>query len=164
MSDAPTAANAGLSSCHICLKLAGADLHHCPRCGSALHKRKTESLQRTLALLVTAIGIGGLLAYDVAQRRREIGIRVALGARQHDVLRLVAAGALRLVMAGALLGVAGALLLGRSMAALLFRTSPADPVSLAAAVALLATVAVLACLVPARRASRVDPSIALRDG
>jgi len=54
MSDAPTAANAGLSSCHICLKLADADLHHCPRCGSALHKRKTESLQRTLALLVTA--------------------------------------------------------------------------------------------------------------
>jgi predicted permease len=116
-----------------------------------------------LALLVTALGLGGLIAYSVAQRTRELGIRMALGARLRAVLGLVLAQGLRLVGLGAVLGLAGAVALGRSMQALLFDTAPADPLALSAAVLLLLDVAVVASLLPALRASRIDPTIALRD-
>jgi len=117
----------------------------------------------SLALLVTALGIGGLMAYGVAQRRREFGIRMALGARGCDVLAHVLARGLRLVAGGVALGLVGAAWLGRSMSALLFETAPSDPVALSLAALALSSVAILACLLPAVRASRTDPSDALRD-
>jgi predicted permease len=116
-----------------------------------------------LALLVTAIGIGGLIAYSVAQRTREIGIRMALGARPRAVLAQVLGQGLRLVGLGALLGLAGAVMAGRSMQALLYQTAPADPLALSVSALLLLAVALAASLLPARRASRIDPAIALRD-
>jgi ABC-type antimicrobial peptide transport system permease subunit len=116
-----------------------------------------------LALLVTALGIGGLIAYSVAQRTRELGIRMALGARPLAVLGLILGQGLRLVALGCLLGGGGAILLGHSMRSLLFETAPADPLALMGAAALLVAVAAGASLVPASRASRIDPNSALRD-
>lgn len=120
-------------------------------------------LLAALALVVTALGIGSLMAYGVAQRRREIGIRMALGARSRDVLGHLLLRGLRLVSVGVALGLLGAVWLGRSMSALLFETAPTDPAALSLSALALAGVAVLACLIPASRASRIDPSVALRD-
>jgi predicted permease len=115
-----------------------------------------------IALLLAAVGIYGVMAYSVAQRTREIGIRMALGATRSDVLRMVGRGALILSGVGVALGLAGALGLTRFMKALLFGISPADPGTLAAVCGLLVLVTLGACYIPARRATRVEPVEALR--
>jgi len=116
-----------------------------------------------VALGLSAIGVYGVLAYLVTQRTREIGIRLALGARAGDVLRLMIREGMIPVAAGALAGVGASVLAGRMIRSLLFGVTPADPVSLAGAPLLLVGVALLACYLPARRALGVDPIMALRD-
>jgi putative ABC transport system permease protein len=115
-----------------------------------------------LALLLALVGIYGVTAYYVTQRTHEIGLRMALGARAGHILGLVVGRSLRLTLAGLALGLCGALALTRVMGSLLFEVKPADPATLAAAAAMLGAIALLACLLPARRATRVDPLIALR--
>jgi putative ABC transport system permease protein len=114
------------------------------------------------ALLLAAIGIYGVMAYFVDQRRREIGIRIALGAQPGDVLRLVLGRGLLLTAVGVVIGIFGAAALTRSLATLVFGVAPLDPLTFAAGGALLAAVAIAGCYVPARRAMRVDPMVALR--
>ena len=115
-----------------------------------------------LALILASVGIYGVVSYGVAQRTREIGIRTALGAGPREVLRLVFAQALRLAAVGLLVGGAGALLLTRFLQSLLFQTPPFDPSTFAGVGVLLTGVVLLACANPARRALRVNPTIALR--
>jgi putative ABC transport system permease protein len=115
-----------------------------------------------LALLLAALGIYGVLANAVAQQTQEIGVRVALGATTADVVWMVLRRALTLMGAGLVLGVAGALAVTRTMSSLLFEVRPTDAVSFGGAVACLAAIALVASLVPAWRATRVDPIIALR--
>ncbi|MBN1208411.1 MAG: ABC transporter permease [Myxococcaceae bacterium] len=115
-----------------------------------------------LAVVLAAVGITGVVSWSVAQRTREIGIRVALGAQPRDVLRLVMGQGMAAVMAGVALGVAGALALTRVMDGLLFGLSAADPLTLLGGVAALTAAALLACYLPTRRALRVDPAVALR--
>ena len=114
------------------------------------------------ALLLAAVGIYGVIAYSVTQRTQEIGIRLALGAQQGDVLRMIVGQAAALAAAGILLGAAGAALLTRLMTDLLFGVQPFDPLTFGAVAAVLAAVALLASYVPGRRATQVDPVIALR--
>ena len=114
------------------------------------------------ALLLAAIGVYGVIAYSVVQRTREIGIRMALGARPADVRRMLLTEGGRLAGLGVALGVAGALLLTRAMSALLYGVSPRDLLTFAAVPAVLASVALAACFFPALRASRLDPTTALR--
>ncbi|MGZ6125956.1 MAG: ADOP family duplicated permease, partial [Myxococcales bacterium] len=115
-----------------------------------------------LALLLAGLGLYGVLAYTVAQRTREIGVRMALGARPAQAIALVARESAAVVGAGLLLGVVGALVTARLIAGLLFGVGPADPVALLAALLVLGAVALAATLVPARRAALVDPAVALR--
>jgi putative ABC transport system permease protein len=114
------------------------------------------------ALLLAAVGIYGAMAYWVARRTREIGVRVALGALRGDLLRLVLGQGARSVAAGVLLGLAGSFALTRTMESLLFGVSAADPVTFVGVALLLSSIALLACYIPARRASEVDPMVALR--
>jgi putative ABC transport system permease protein len=114
------------------------------------------------ALLLAAVGIYGVIAYGVTQRTQEIGIRMALGAERGDVLRMVLKQALGLVLGGILIGGAFALLLTRLMEGLLFQVEPGDPLTFAVVSAALAVVALVASYIPGRRATRVDPVIALR--
>jgi putative ABC transport system permease protein len=116
-----------------------------------------------VALGLAAIGIYGVVAFLVTQRTREIGIRMALGARAADVLRLVLQEGMAPVAFGAAAGMLAAVAATRALRTMLFGVTPLDPVSLAAAPALLAAVALLACYLPARRATRVDPLVALRE-
>jgi putative ABC transport system permease protein len=115
-----------------------------------------------VALLLAAAGIYGLVSYSVTQRTREIGIRVALGAERVDVLWLIIAQAAKLALTGELLGILLALGITRLMTSLLFGTSAADPLTFASVAILLCAVALAACYIPARRAMRVDPMVALR--
>jgi predicted permease len=115
-----------------------------------------------LSLTLVAIGLYGLLSYVVAQQRREIGVRMAMGALPRAILRLVLGYGARLVVVGCLLGLAGAFVLHRLLATMLFGVSAGDPLTLAGAVLTIATVALLACYLPARRASAVDPIVVLR--
>ena len=115
-----------------------------------------------LALLLACIGLHGLLSYEVSRRTREIGVRVALGAQQHDVISLVIKQGIVLVLLGATFGVAAALGLTQYLRSLLFGVEPMDPLTFASVVGLLFLIALAACYIPARRASRVDPMIALR--
>jgi putative ABC transport system permease protein len=116
-----------------------------------------------VALALAAIGIYGVVAYGVSQRTREIGIRMALGATRGRVVRLIVSHGLMLAGAGLLLGVPAALLLARAMNSMLFETPPADPATIAAAALVLLATAVVACLVPLRKALGVEPSEALRN-
>ena len=115
-----------------------------------------------LALLLSALGIYGVMSYSVARRTREIGIRMALGADRRDVLRLVLGQGLRLVGIGVALGVASGAALSRLLSSLLFGLSPFDPIAYVSVSLFLVAVALAATYLPARRATQVDPMIALR--
>jgi putative ABC transport system permease protein len=117
----------------------------------------------TVALLLAAIGIYGVMAYSFSQRTHEIGIRIALGAQHMDILRLAVGEGMQLVVIGLAFGLVGAAVLTRFIRTMLFDVSPADPITFAAISAVLAGVAFLACYIPARRATRVDPLVALRE-
>jgi putative ABC transport system permease protein len=120
------------------------------------------ALFAAVALILAAVGLYGVTAYSVAQRTRELGIRLALGARPGDVMRLVLGDGTRLVLVGVALGTIAALGLTRMMATLLFGVGARDPITFAAVGLLLAAVSLVACYIPARRAMRVDPVVALR--
>jgi len=115
-----------------------------------------------LALVIAATGIGGILALSVSQRVHEIGIRVALGADSFAVMRMIVGQGMSLVLLGGALGLAGALALTRLLKALLFEVTPTDPSTFAGVVLLLLGTALLACYIPARRATRINPLTALR--
>ena len=115
-----------------------------------------------LAFVLSAIGIYGVINYDVTQRTSEIGVRMALGAQSLDVVRLILRQGLLLTLGGLVAGLGGAILLTRFLTGLLFEVKPNDPLTYAVVAGLLALVAVAACLIPARRATKVDPLVALR--
>ncbi len=115
-----------------------------------------------IALVLAAVGLYGVVSYTVSQRTQEIGLRMAIGAQRRDVLRLVVGGGMKLAAIGAIIGVAGALALSSVVATMLFELTPFDPASYSATAVVLLAVAMLACYVPARRAMRVDPIVALR--
>jgi putative ABC transport system permease protein len=114
------------------------------------------------ALALAVIGLYGTISYSVAHRTREIGVRMALGAPRQAVLALVLRQSLRIAVVGIALGLAGAVGLTRYLSGMLFELTPLDPATFAVVVALFAAVAALASLVPARRATRIDPQVALR--
>jgi predicted permease len=116
-----------------------------------------------LALALAAVGLYGILAYSVSRRTREIGIRMALGAEINDVLRLVVIEGMAPTLLGIAVGLAGALALGRVLSTLIYGVRASDPLTIGAVSALLAAVALLATLIPAYRATRVEPMKALRD-
>jgi len=115
-----------------------------------------------LALLLACIGLYSLLSYQVARRTREIGIRMALGAELHDVTKLIIARGISLTLVGFGVGVAGGLVLTRLISSLLYGLTPTDPLTLGVVAAVLVALGAAACYIPARRATRVDPAVALR--
>jgi putative ABC transport system permease protein len=115
-----------------------------------------------LALVLSCVGIYGVISYVVGQRTHEIGVRMALGAQSGDVMRLVVGEGARMALLGVAAGIAGALGLTHLMANQLFGVTPYDPLTFGVVAAVLTLVALLACYLPARRAVRVDPAVALR--
>jgi putative ABC transport system permease protein len=115
-----------------------------------------------VALLLASVGIYGVMAYAFSRRTNEIGIRVAMGAQRRDILKIAMSEGLSIVSFGLCAGLLGSLLLTRFLQTMLFNVKPADPVTFTAVSALLAAVTLGACFVPARRATRVDPWVALR--
>jgi putative ABC transport system permease protein len=133
--------------------------------GSLGERRFTMFLLGTfavVALLLACVGLFAVMAYLVSQRTHEIGVRLALGARPRDVFRLIIGRGLTLAAVGSAFGVGGAWALGRFLESMLYQIKPSDPITLASAPVLLLAVALLACYVPARRAMKVDPMVALR--
>ena len=116
-----------------------------------------------LAILLSGIGLYGVMSYQVTRRRQEFGVRMAIGAAPASVTRLILRQAGLIIAVGLILGLAGALASGRLIAALLYDVSPTDALSIAAAAVFLSGVTVLAGFIPARRAARIDPTIALRE-
>jgi putative ABC transport system permease protein len=132
---------------------------------SASSRRWTVALLAAfaaLALLLALVGIYGVMSWSVEQRTREIGIRVALGAGSAEILAMIIGYGLKLSVLGLAIGIAGAFMLRRLLTGLVFDVSPSDPLIYAGVAALMLLVALLACYIPARRASRVDPLVALR--
>jgi predicted permease len=115
-----------------------------------------------VALLLATAGIFGVMAYSVSRRTREIGVRVALGARSRDVLTMILNQGMRTIVIGIAIGLAGSLALTRTLSSLLFGVTATDPLTFAVVIALLIATALLACYIPARRATKVDPMVALR--
>jgi len=115
-----------------------------------------------LALLLAALGIYGVMTYTTAQRTRELGIRLALGAQTSDVLKLVTLHGMKLALIGVAFGLLGSFALTRLMKSLLFDVTTTDPLTFSLVPLLLAVVSLAACYIPARRATKVDPLIALR--
>jgi putative ABC transport system permease protein len=115
-----------------------------------------------IALTLASVGLYSVMAYSVTQRSHELGIRIAVGASPRDILRLVLGQGMRLTLIGAGVGLVASLLVTRALASLLFGVSATDPLTFIAVPVVLALVAMLACFLPARRAMRVDPIIALR--
>jgi putative ABC transport system permease protein len=116
----------------------------------------------SLALILAAVGIYGVLSYTVMQRTHEIGIRMAIGAQRRDVFTMVIGRGMKLVLTGVALGLIGAFSLTRLMRTMLFGVAPTDPVTFVSIAILLTAIAMLACYVPGRRATKVDPLVALR--
>jgi putative ABC transport system permease protein len=115
-----------------------------------------------VALFLAATGLYGVLAYTVSERQREIGIRIALGASAGDMLKLVIGQGVKLIMLGTAVGLLAALGVSRLIASLIFGVSPTDPLTFVGVAVLLVMFALLACYIPARRAAKVDPMVALR--
>lgn len=116
----------------------------------------------TLALALMAVGLYGLVSYSVINRTREIGVRLALGARHTEIVRWVLCDALRVLALGIAIGLPAALLLSRLVRVLVFGITPADPATMVGAIGVLTMVSVLAALAPALRAARIDPVLSLR--
>src|SRR5262249_24772871 len=119
------------------------------------------SLFAALAIFLAAVGVYGVLSYSVGQRTREIGVRIALGAQRGRVLRATISEGMKLALGGAALGILAGLAVTRWMASLLFGVTAHDPLTFAGVAALVALVSFMACYIPARRATRVDPIVAL---
>ena len=129
----------------------------------ALSRPVAARLSLTPVVLLAAIGLYGVRAYTVAMRRREIGIRMALGANASDALRMMLREGLVLTAIGAAVGLVLSVAVGKVLSSLLYRVDSFDPVVLSAAPLLLTAVSLIACYIPARRAARLDPMVALRD-